>query len=140
MAYLPDAMPLPNTDEIDTKEWWAACQRRQLVVQQCAQCSAFRHPPMPICSNCYSFDFTWTPVSGRGVVYSYIIPHHPVHPALHGHPPYNVVLVELPDAGVRMIGNLIDTPNNQVRIGLEVEVTWEERGGVVLPQWKRRSP
>lgn len=138
MAYLPDGLPLPNIDEIDTRVWWAACQRRELTVQQCATCDAFRHPPVPICHECHSFDFRWTPVGGRGVVFSYILPHHPVHPALRGHPPYNVVLVELPDAGgVRMIGNLIDTPNDRVRIGLDVEVTWQEREGIVLPQWKR---
>ena len=140
MAYLPDNLPLPSTEEIDTKEWWAACQRQELTVQQCAACNTFRHPPMPICHQCHSLDFLWTPVSGRGVVFSYILPHHPVHSALREHPPYNVVLVELPDAGgVRMIGNLIDTPIDQVRIGQEVEVTWQERGGVVLPQWKQRG-
>lgn len=138
MAYLPNGLPLPDTNEIDTREWWAACRRKQLVVQQCAACNAFRHPPAPICHQCHAFEHRWTPVSGRGVVFSYILPHHPAHAALKGHPPYNVVLVELPDApGVRMVGNLLDTPIDQVRIGQEVRVTWEEREGVIFPQWLR---
>ncbi|MBI2913115.1 MAG: OB-fold domain-containing protein [Chloroflexi bacterium] len=137
MAYLPDGLPLPDTNEIDTKDWWAACQRKELVVQQCTDCGTFRHPPMPICHNCHSFAFRWTPVSGRGVVHSFIVPHHPVHPALKGAKPYNVVVVELPDAQVRMVGNVIDTPNDQVRIGMDVQVAWEAREGVILPQWKK---
>src|SRR5438045_1257177 len=118
MTYLPNGVPLPATDELDTKDWWAACQRRALVAQQCTACQTFRHPPLPTCFQCHSFEYQWTPVSGRAVVHSYIVPHHPVHPALKGHGAYNVVLVDLLDApGVRMVGNLIDTPPDQVRIG-----------------------
>ena len=139
MGYLPDDMPLPNTEEIDTREWWASCARKELVIQQCATCGTFRYPPVPICYQCHSFEFQWTPVSGRGIVYSYIIPYHPTHPALRDQPPYNVVLVELPDAGgVRMVGNLLDVPNEEIRIGMEVKVAWEQKAqGVVLPQWQR---
>ena len=136
MTYLPEGLPLPNTEEWDHKEWWEACQRRELVVQQCTNCGTYRHPPGPGCYHCQSFDFKWTPMSGRGTVYSYIIAHHPGHAALKDHGPYNVVLVELADTNtVRMLGNLIDVPNDQIKIGMHVHVTWEERGGVVFPQW-----
>ena len=48
---------------------------------------------------------------GQGRIYSWERPWHPVHPALKGHGPYIVVLVELPDAGnVRMLGNLLGDP------------------------------
>jgi uncharacterized OB-fold protein len=49
-----------------------------------------------------------------------------VHPALNGHGPYVVVLAELPDAGnVRMLGNLLGDPKQEVRIGAEVEAAFE---------------
>jgi uncharacterized OB-fold protein len=49
-----------------------------------------------------------------------------VHPALKGHGPYIVVLVELPDAvNVRMLGNLVGDPRQEVHIGAEVEVVFE---------------
>lgn len=140
MGYLPEGLPLPNTQEIDTREWWAHCKERRLVVQRCTRCGTCRHPPVPACYNCHSFDWQWHQVGGRGMIHSYIICHHPAHPALRGHPPYNVILVELADAGgARMVGNLLDVPNEQIRIGMEVEVTWEEKGDVVLPQWRRAS-
>ena len=137
MAYLPEDLPLPSTEEIDSKEWWEACARKELVVQQCTSCKAFRHPPQPVCHECSSFEFQWTPVNGKGEVISYILPHHPAHPALKDHGPYNVVVVELEDAGVRMVGNLIDTPIDEVKIAQKVQVTWEERGGVTFAQWNQ---
>lgn len=138
MAYLPDEMPIPNTQEIDTREWWEACARRELVIQQCSSCKTYRHPPCPVCYNCWSLDFTWTPVEGKGVVYSYIIAHHPVHPSLRDRPPYNAAIIEMPHlGGVRMVGNIIDAAIEEVHCGMPVEITWEERSGVTFPQWKK---
>jgi hypothetical protein len=73
-------------------------------------------------------------------VFSYTIIHHPVHPALAESVPYNVILVELPDAGsVRLISNLVDVPPDEVRVGLEVEVVFEDVGhDVTLPRFSRR--
>lgn len=136
MAYLPDNFLLPNTEEIDTKEWWEHAQRKELVIQQCTDCNTFRHPPDPVCFECHSFNFKLTPVEGKGRIYSYIICHHPVHPALREWPPYNVAIIELPGAGnVRMVGNIIDAKDEELYMEMPVKITWEERQGVVIPQW-----
>ena len=139
MPYMPKDMPIPATDEIDTKEWWAFCKRHQLMVQRCTDCGTFRHSPLPVCYNCQSFNYLWHHVSGKGIVYSYIICYYPSHSALRERVTYNVVLVELPDAGnVRMIGNLVDCPSDEIHIGMPVEVAWEDiNDDVTLPQWKR---
>ncbi|MBM3945798.1 MAG: hypothetical protein FJ315_00140 [SAR202 cluster bacterium] len=139
MAYLPDDLPLPNTDELDTRVWWEHCAKKELVIQQCAKCKTFRHPPMPVCFNCHSFDFTWTPVEGRGTVHSFTVAHHPVHASLRDRGPYNIVIVDLPHAGVRMIGNAIDVKNDELYVGMPLALTWETRGGVTMPQWKRAT-
>ncbi len=134
----PGGLALPDVHERDTSEWWAACKRHQLVIQQCDDCGTFRHTPEPLCYQCQSFQFHWQPVSGKGVIYSYAIPYHPVHPGIKDRVPYNYVIVELPDAGqVRMVGNLLDVPNEDIRVGLPVEVTWEDlTDEVTLPQWR----
>ena len=142
MPYMPEGMALPATDEVDTKEWWEHCKRHELVVQRCTDCGTFRHTPLPVCHNCQSFNYEWHKVSGRGVVYSYMICHYAATPVLKDRVPYNVILVELPDAGnVRMLGNLIDsTPDEEIYIGMPVEVTWEDvTDDVTLPQWKRAA-
>jgi uncharacterized OB-fold protein len=80
-------------------------------------------------------------VEGRGQIYSWERAWHPVHPALKDAGPYVVVLVELPHAGgIRMIGNLLGDPHQEVRIGAAVEAVFEhhETGPTpyTLVQWK----
>ncbi len=135
----PGGIALPDVNDLDTKEFWAACKRHELVVQRCDDCGTFRHSPEPICYRCRSLRFHWQPVSGNGVIYSYGIPAHPVHPAVTDRVPYNFVVVELPDAGnVRMVGNLVGEADADIVIGMSVAVTWEDiTDDVALPQWQR---
>lgn len=141
MAYLPVELPLPQFTPDDTP-WWEATNREELVIQRCLDCDAFRHPPRPLCQECRSFRFQWQRVEGQGTIYSYVICHHPVHPALKARGPYNVVVVELPAAGnIRLVGNLVDFPDDQIRVGLPVHVVWERIAeDVVLPRWSAVAP
>ena len=80
-------------------------------------------------------------MDGRGVIYSWERAWHPVHPALKGHGPYIVVLVELPHAGgIRMLGNLLGDPRQPVTIGARVEAVFEPHDDAKVPftlvQWK----
>ena len=125
--------PVPFPDD-DSAPFWEAASRHLLVVQRCASCGAFRHPPRPMCPACNSFSHEWVPVSGRGRVWSWVIAHPPVLPAFADRVPYNVVVVEL-DEGVRMVGNLLD--EGDIVEGMPVEVTFTDiEEGVTLPQWK----
>ncbi len=130
--------PLPNVDDRDTREWWAQVKQHKLVIQRCSRCNTFRHPPVPVCFKCRSFEYGWAPVSGKGVVFSYTIAYHPPAPAMQQLVPYNVVIVELPEAqNIRMVGNLLDAPNGQIKVGLPVEVTFEDISDkITLPQWR----
>jgi len=122
-----------------SQEFWNRAKQHELVFQQCTNCQTFRHPPAPICHVCRSYDFQWTPVAGRGVIFSYTIVTHPVHAALAASLPFNVVLVEFPDApGVRLVSNLIDTAAEDVQVNLAVELVWEDLDhGTSLPRFRR---
>jgi uncharacterized OB-fold protein len=140
-SYLPSGLPLPapSVDGLD-KEFWEATRRHELVVQRCNACGIFQFGPEWICNNCHSFDLGWQQVSGQGRIYSWERIWHPVHPALKDACPYMVVLVELPDAGnVRMVGNLLGNPTDEVEIGGAVEAVFEDHPdeGVALVQWRR---
>ena len=50
--------------------------------------------------------------------------------------PYNVSLVDL-DEGPRLISNVIDCPPDQVKIGMPVEVVYEDNEGYTLPNFAR---
>ena len=90
---------------------------------------------------CLSFDLDWTRCraraastagSGRGIR---------CIRRCKDHGPYVVVLVELPDAGgVRMVGNLLGDPQQEVKIGAAVEAVFEPHDDAKPPftlvQWK----
>lgn len=107
-------------------------------MQRCADCGHWRFPPRPMCPACRSFADEWVRVSGRGHVYSWVVCHPPVLPAFRERTPYAVVLVELAeDPGLRIIGNWRGPGAEAIRIGLPVEVIFEEAGeGITLPQWR----
>jgi uncharacterized protein len=122
-----------------SREFWERCAKHELVFQRCTNCGTFRNPPVPICYVCRSSDTEWFQVSGEGTVYSYTIVTHPVHPALVDKVPFNIVLVEFPDApGVRLVSNLVDAGPDEIEVGTPVRLHWEDLSGETLPRFERR--
>jgi uncharacterized OB-fold protein len=64
-------------------------------------------------------------LSGRGSVYSFIVVHRPQHPGFFAAAPYNVAIVEL-EEGIRLHTNVVECTNEQLHIGMPVEVVFEK--------------
>jgi uncharacterized OB-fold protein len=111
--------------EIDTAPYWEACRRHELRMQRCLNCGTHRFPPRALCFQCGSFETEWALMSGRGKVYSWVVPHHPVHPAAVSMVPYAVVLVQLVE-GPRMPSHLVDVPWQEIKADMPVELVWED--------------
>ena len=126
----PDAM---------SREFWDRCARHELAFQRCERCGTFRNPPGPLCHVCRSTEARWSPVGGEGSVYSFTVVTHAVHPALLERIPFNVSLVEFPDApGVRLITNVVDASPDELAIGMPVRVHWEDlSNGTTLPRFEK---
>jgi len=134
----PPGFPAPQPSD-EARPFFEALTEGRLVLQRCAGCDALAHPPRAVCGTCQCVEFDWQPASGRGTVYSYVVTHQAVHPALVGHTPLATVEVELAE-GPRLYSNLVDVPPEKVEIGMAVEVVFEEVGdGVVLPLFRRRA-
>lgn len=129
--------PLPAPDEL-TYFYWAAAAEHRLVLQRCGSCSKLQFPPEICCAHCQAEEFEAVEVSGRGVIYSYSIVDRPLHAGFVDALPYVVVLVELADQPeLRILTNLVGVPEGtSLSCGMPVEVTFEDRGGVVLPQFR----
>lgn len=140
MSYLPADLPVPEPSP-DERPYFEACRHQELRIQRCSACGRFRHPPHPFCAACGSGDTEWARVSGNGTVFTYTIAYHPTHKALRDAVPYNVVVVLLDDADdVRIVSNLIDAEPGEIRIGMKVELVFEEaRDGWFLPRFRRRD-
>jgi uncharacterized OB-fold protein len=140
--YLPPGLPIPvpEPDGVSAP-YWQGLREGVLRVQRCSHCGTWQFGPEWICHGCLRFDPAWTEVAPRGRIYSWERVWHPVHPALKEHGPYLVVLVELLHAGhVRMVGNLLGDPLQEVTIGAEVEGVFEHHPEADPPysllQWR----
>jgi hypothetical protein len=129
--------PIPRVTT-ELAPFFAAARRRELVVQRCAGCGLLRFPPRELCSRCWSRDADWTPVSGRGEVFSFYWMHQVYHPGFAAEVPYAVVVVAL-EEGPHVLSNLLGCTRAQLRIGLPVEVTFEDLSeAVTLPKFRLR--
>lgn len=106
---------------LDNQFWFEAAQEHRLVVQRCTACATLRHPPGPECPYCQSFEWDTVESSGRGTLYSWVVAHHPRHPAFDY--PLLVAVVEL-EEGTRLISNLTGVSADDLEIGMELVVDW----------------
>jgi hypothetical protein len=84
-------------------------------------------PPTAFCPGCRQQGVEWIKLSGRATVFSFTISHQALIPQLKDHLPYVIALVEPDDAtGIRFATNLVDTETSEVRIGMAVEVAWDD--------------
>ena len=131
-------VPLPLI-EFDNEEYWKGCKEHKLLLQRCANCKAFRHPPRPMCPHCNSMEKEYVPSSGKGTIYSHTMVRRPTHPAFAEKIPYNVILVEL-EEGVRIFSNLVDAGEEALKIGTPVGVFFEDVSeDIALPKFKVAS-
>lgn len=75
-----------------------------------------------MCPACNSLEWNTVESSGRGSVYSYVMPQHPPMPLMEY--PYIVALIEL-DEGVRLVSNLCEIDPEDVEVGMAVEVFYQ---------------
>ena len=118
----------------DTQFFWDGVKEHKLLIQRCAACGVLRHPPRPMCPRCNSLEWDTLESSGRGEVFSFVLPQHPPLPWFE--PGYVVALVEL-EEGTRLVSNLVGIDGADAEIGLAVEVVYEAfDDGLVLPLFR----
>ncbi|MFP6664047.1 MAG: Zn-ribbon domain-containing OB-fold protein [Deltaproteobacteria bacterium] len=115
---------LPRVNE-ESRGFWEACRRHELVLQRCRSCGALRYHPRALCPACLSSETEWVGASGRGEVYTFTITYQNQAPAFAGRTPYVLAYVLL-DEGVQMLTNLVDIAPDKVAIGMPVQVTFED--------------
>ena len=128
---------LAPTTTPDSKFFWDGLNDGKLLIQRCTGCRTLRHPPRPMCPRCNSLEWDAIEASGRGTVYSFVMPRHPPWPWFEGQT-YIVALIEL-EEGTRILSNLRDVDPAAVTIGMPVEAFVERfDSGVALHQFRPR--
>jgi len=127
--------PLPEMQPW-SRAFWEGAKRHKLLIQVCTDCDARIFYPRKICPECWSRNLSWTEASGRGKIYSYSVTLAGVEEKFADDLPFVLALVDL-EEGVRMMTNIVDCPHDEVSIGMDVEVFFEDvTGDVSLPKWR----
>jgi len=134
--------PVPVPDEY-SQGFWDAAASHTLAIQRCQSCGFFSYPPVMLCPSCQSQDrdFRFEPVSGRGTIRTWTVMRQAFLPGFQGDVPYVVAEVELEEqAGLKMIGQLIDGMNAELTIGAPVEVVFADVAeGMSVPHFQMRT-
>lgn len=127
----PEPRPTP-----ETQPFWDGCAAGELRVQRCRSCTRHYFYPRPSCPHCGSADTEWVTTQGTATLYSYVVNHRPA-PGFAEDGPYVIAVVQLPE-GVRMMSNLVnvDPDPEQLPLDLPLQVVFERRGSVWLPQFE----
>ena len=128
----PKPVPRPAPE---SAPYWEAAKQHKFEIPHCNACGHYWFPPSASCPQCLSTDFAFTPVSGKGKVYSFVTFHRVYHPAFEQEVPYVVALVEL-EEGPRLLTHIVGVPVEQVTCEMPVKVVFDDVGdGVSVPKF-----
>jgi len=134
--------PVPIPDAV-SEFYWDSAKQGRLSIQGFEGKGLLQHPPSPVPEvpgGGPPLDQAVpvaVEVSGRGTLFSFTILRQPFHPGFVDARPLMIGLTELDDApGVRILTNIVDAQPDQLRIGLPMEVVFERRGEMSLPQFR----
>jgi hypothetical protein len=131
----PYRKPLPRIDE-ESRGYWEALARHELYLQRCRACGTLRFYPRALCPGCLADATDWVRASGRGTVYSFTVTHQNQAPGFRDALPYVLAIVELAE-GVRLMTNVVGCAPDAVRIGMPVEVVFEDvTPDITLPKFR----
>ncbi len=123
--------PLPELTPAN--EWfWTSGKDGTLRIQSCDDCGTLVHPPTPICPSCRSRSWSPSEVSGLATVVGFTLNSHQWLPGFD--PPYVVANVAFADDyGVHLTTNIVGCDPDEVHIGQEVSVLFEQNEDVWIP-------
>lgn len=115
--------------------FWDGTAQGELRLRCCNSCGERFRFVSDWCPACWSTDLHWQVASGRGVVHAMTLVHMAPYASVAARVPYVLALVQLPE-GPTMMSNIVGCDPQQVCIGMKVEVSFEARGGLMLPQFR----
>ena len=130
---------VPVPDEL-TAFFWTGAAQGKLLIQRCDRCGFYVHWPRPCCKRCNSFELTPAEVSGADAV----LVHHlraSVRPLARDAHPDVLAVVELEKQhNLKLVTNIVECAEEDLRCGMPVEVTFEKiTDQVTLPVFRPRA-
>lgn len=115
--------------------FWEGTRAGELRLRLCNSCGARFRFVRELCPRCWSNDLGWQLAAGGGTVIARAIVHTAPYESMEARVPYALALIELSE-GVTMMANVLQCDPDDVHIGMKVSLFFEERGEIMLPQFR----
>ena len=116
--------PLPVPSKW-SQPFWDGTKQHKLLFKKCSKCGNIDHPPYLYCTECWAEEHEWIKASGKGTLYAFTT-------VILGAPlpftddiPYTIAMVDLAE-GPRMMSIIVDAKPEELKIGMDVEVVFED--------------
>ncbi len=130
--------PLPTPNKEDAP-FWQAAREGKFVLPNCPDCGNIWFPPYLYCPRCLSPKRVFKEASGRAEVWGFIEMAQPYVKSFAPELPYIVALVQL-EEGPIMFTNLVGIKNDEVKVGLKLQVCFDPvKDDFTLIKFKRRE-
>ncbi len=136
------AKPVPVPDEASAP-FFAGALDGKLMLLRCHACGTFMSPTAylgvpvrPRCVQCFGPELEWTASSGKAMLYSFALMHQLYDEAFAAELPYNIAVVQT-EEGVRLTSQVVGCPNDELKIGMPLEVIFERCSDeVAIPKFR----
>lgn len=127
---------LPEPDAF-TRPYWDAAADGHLLIRRCGSCGRAHHYPREFCPHCWSEECDWERAGGHATLYTWSVVHRNDLPPFGSRVPYVAAVVDLAE-GPRMMTEVVDCEESELRIGMALEVAFRDAGqGVTVPVFRR---
>jgi len=127
--------PLPEVQPW-TIDFWKATKQHKLLIQECKSCNSKIFYPRKFCPECWSSELSWTEASGKGKIFTFTVTMTGVEKKFADDLPYVLALVDLAE-GIRMMTNIVECKPDHLKIGMDVEVVFDDiNDDFSLPKWR----
>ncbi len=118
------------------EQFYKFMEQGKLMAGKCRKCGKTHLPPRPLCDNCFSQQFEWVEVSGRGKLLTYTVIH--IAPTqFQALTPYAVGIVQL-ESGLRLPGMITGVKQETLSIGMKLTMDFGACNATEeWPRWSR---
>lgn len=127
---------MSTTEPFTIEQFYKFLSQGKLMAGKCIVCGKINLPPRPFCPDCYSQQFSWIQISGKGKLITYTVIH-VASPQFQALAPYAVGIFEL-ENGLKIPGMIQGLTEDQIHIGMELTLDFGSCSSTQMwPQWQR---
>ena len=126
---------MTDTHLFTIESFYNFAKEGKLMATKCNKCGTLLLPPRPVCTNCFSEDFEWVELKGKGKLLTYTVIH-VAPPQFQSMTPYVVGIVKLED-GPNLPGMIRGIEPEKIKVGMDLTVDFDKTVPSQWPMWPR---